>query len=186
MKNHNVFRVLLFAALFQFTALVSSAQITMYAHIKGQKSGEIKGSVTTKGLEGWIECTAFSTQDISSRDQLTGMATGKKQHKPIVITTQFDNASPLLLNSLYTNENLAEVVIKFFKPGANGIETNIATITLTNASIAQIDQSVEKPAATSAVEKDRPYTFKISLTYQKIEYMQGASGNTTASDTWAQ
>ena len=68
MKTHQIYRVFLFAALLQVITLISSAQVTIYATIKGQKSGDIKGSVTTKGLEGAIECTAFSTEDISPRD----------------------------------------------------------------------------------------------------------------------
>jgi type VI secretion system secreted protein Hcp len=182
MKTHQIFRVLLVAALFQFIALVSSAQVTIYATIKGQKQGDIKGSVTTKGLEDAIECTAFSTQDISPRDAASGLPAGKRMHKPIVITTQFDKATPLLLNSLYTNENLEKVVIKFFRAGTNGIATNFATITLTNANLAQIDQSVDR--GTTAAEKPGPYIVKLSLVYQKIEITQGTTGGEMASDSW--
>ncbi|MFI5161388.1 MAG: type VI secretion system tube protein Hcp [Sphingobacteriales bacterium] len=86
-----------------------------------------------------------------------------------------------MLNSLYTNENLTTVVLKFFKVGANGLATNFSTITLTNANISEVDQSVEKPATGAAT--DRPYIVKLSLTYQKIQIASNV-GNITAQDDW--
>src|SRR5580698_3090421 len=117
MKTHKVFRVLLAAVLFQFIALASSAQVTILAYIKGQKLGEIKGDVPAKAPgAGTIECFGYSDEIISPRDPASGLPTGKRMHKPITITTHFDSSTPLLLEAMYTNENLTSVKLDLSRP----------------------------------------------------------------------
>ncbi|HNC96714.1 MAG TPA: type VI secretion system tube protein Hcp, partial [Myxococcota bacterium] len=53
-----------------------------YLTLKGQKSGEVKGSVTQKGREGKIGVIAVSHSIVSPRDPQSGLPTGQRQHKP--------------------------------------------------------------------------------------------------------
>ena len=55
----------------------------------------------------------FDWSVVSPRDPASGQATGKRQHHPIVITMKADAAAVRLLNSLFSNENLASVEIGF-------------------------------------------------------------------------
>jgi type VI secretion system secreted protein Hcp len=113
-----------------------------------------------------IGLTAISHEIVSPRDASSGLPTGKRQHKPLVITKELDKTSPLFLNALIQNENLTQVLIGLLEPGS---ATPYMTIKLTNASIASRAQA----GATEI----------ISFTYQKIEWTW-VDGGITAQDDW--
>ena len=122
--------------------------------ITAQKQGTIRP----------ITLQAVSHEIISPRDAASGLPTGKRQHKPITITKELDKSSPLLLNALVTNENLSSVTITL-----NGGGKPVATIKLTNASIAGYDE--------------HGTTETWSFTYQKIMWTW-LDGGITAQDDW--
>ncbi|HEY4379140.1 MAG TPA: type VI secretion system tube protein TssD [Acidobacteriaceae bacterium] len=152
-----------------------------YLTVAGQKQGQITGGVTIKGREGNIEVHAFSETVLSPRDASTGLPTGKRQHTPVMIVKAIDRSSPLLLNALVNNENLTTWVLKFFGNDASGKVLQIYSITLTNASIASITQSL--PDTSIAANASLPLREEITFTYQKIQWtwMDGAI---TAQDDW--
>jgi len=78
--------------------------LNAYLTLKGQKQGNINGSVTQKGRENSILVHAFSQEVVSPRDPASGLATGKRQHKPLLIVKEIDKSSPLLWNALINNE----------------------------------------------------------------------------------
>jgi type VI secretion system secreted protein Hcp len=157
-----------------------------YLTLKGQKQGPITGSNIQKGREGTILVHAVSHSVASPRDLATGLATGKRQYKPLVITKEVDRSSPLLYTALATNENLTSFVLQFVAPavataGAAGLEKLIYTITLTNANIASIDLRMAdnlEPALAGI-----PMYEEIAFTYQKIQWTW-ADGGITAADDW--
>src|SRR6185503_19311673 len=115
--------------------------LNAYLKLKGQKLGEIKGSVTQKGREGKIAVIAVSHEIVSPRDSASGQATGKRMHKPFVITKELDKSSPLLYKALVNNEDIPEWELQFFTPqlqGASSVgqEMQHFTVRLTNANIA--------------------------------------------------
>jgi len=158
-----------------------------YLYAKGQKSGQIKGSVTQKGREDSIKVLEYSHGIVSPRDPQSGLPTGQRVNKPVVITKEVDKSSPILYNVLCTNENLSELTIKFWSPqikAASGVgsEHQNYTIKLTNANIAGMDvltqefSHVDNLASAKLVEK-------LSFTYQKIEWTW-TDGGITAQDDW--
>jgi type VI secretion system secreted protein Hcp len=158
-----------------------------YLYAKGQKSGQIKGSVTQKGREDSISLLGFSQEIVSPRDPQTGLPTGQRVHKPVVITKEVDKSSPILYNVLCTNENLTELTIKFWSPqikagSGTGSEKQNYTIKLTNANVASMDvltqefSHVDNLASAKLIEK-------LSFTYQKIEW-SWTDGGITAMDNW--
>ena len=54
-----------------------------YMHVKGQKQGDIKGSVTQKGREGSIAVIAYHHSVVSPRDPQSGLR-GDLKHRPVV------------------------------------------------------------------------------------------------------
>src|SRR5215203_4379906 len=117
--------------------------LNAYLKLKGQTQGEIKGSVTQKGREGKIMVIAVSHEIMSPRDPASGLPTGKRMHKPFVITKELDKSSPLLYNALVNNENIPEWELQFWTPqiaAASGVgaEKQHFTVKLTNANIANI------------------------------------------------
>ena len=81
-----------------------------------------------------------------------------------------DKTTPQCYRSLVTNENLPQVVLKFFQTDAKGTVSNYLTITLTNASIARI-------------ASDFPNLETLEFIYQKIQWLHVPSG-TTSEDDW--
>jgi type VI secretion system secreted protein Hcp len=155
--------------------------LNAYLNLKGQKSGDIKGSVTQKGREGKIMVIAVSHEIVSPRDPASGLPTGKRMHKPMVITKELDKASPLLYNVLVNNENITEWQLQFWQPSATGAEKQHFTIKLTNANIASIAMRLPNNKHPDLM-KFETYE-EIAFTYQKIEWTW-MDGGITAEDNW--
>ena len=157
--------------------------VTAYLTLKGQKQGEIHGSVTQKGRENSIQVYSFDQEIAVPRDAASGLPTGKRQHKPLVIVKEIDKSSPPLWNALVTNENLIAWELKIWQPavGPTLVEKQIYTITLTNANVASIHQSLIGGDPTNS---KIPLCEEISFTYQKIQWTWN-DGGITAVDDWS-
>jgi type VI secretion system secreted protein Hcp len=158
--------------------MASSAYLT----IKGQKQGQINGGVTTAGHQNTILVHAFSNEILSPRDPTTGLPTGKRQHEPITILKEIDKSSVPLWTALINNENLTTWQLQFYATDPTGKEVEVYTISLTNASIASINQSMldnEIPADAAL-----PLQEEVSFTYQKIQW-SWTNPPLTAQDDWA-
>ena len=157
-----------------------------YAYLKGQKSGQVKGSITQKGREDSIGVIAVSHAVVSPRDPQSGLPTGQRMHKPLVITKELDKSTPILWNIICTNENITEAIFKFWTPQTKaaagaGAEVQHYTIKLTNANIASIEfhmANIKHPDLQRLVEYE-----DIAMTYQKIEWTWN-DGGITAGDDW--
>ena len=103
--------------------------------LKGQSTKSGKGNVSSKG----VLCHAFNYAVQTQYDAGTGHPSGKRQHKPIVITKEVDSSSPSLYHALATGEGFTSVTLSFVKSDAGGKEVVFKTIELTNASISKID-----------------------------------------------
>ena len=161
--------------------------LNAYLRLKGAKQGDIKGSVTQKGREGRIAVIAVTHDIVSPRDSASGLPTGKRQHKPLVVTKELDKSSPPLRTALVSNESLTSVTLDFFSSkvagpaGLAGTEVNDFTISLTNASIASIALVMPN---TRHPDLAKLATYEeIAFTYQKITWTWN-DGAITASDDW--
>ena len=155
--------------------------LNAYLKLKGQTQGEIKGSVTQKGREGKIMVIAVSHEIMSPRDPASGLPTGKRMHKPFVITKELDKSSPLLYNVLVNNENITEWETQFWQPSATGAEVQHYTVKLTNANIASIHFRMlnnKNPELMKYAEYE-----ELAFTYQKIIWTW-TQGGITAEDDW--
>jgi len=160
--------------------------LNAYLSLKGQKQGVIKGSVTQKGREGKIMVIAVSHEITSPRDPASGLPTGKRQHKPFVITKELDKSSPLLYNVLCSNENLTEFKLQFWTPkgtagAGTGAEVQHYTVELTNAKIVDIRFVMlnnKNPELMRYAEYE-----EIAFTYQKIVWTW-VDGSIMSSDDW--
>jgi type VI secretion system secreted protein Hcp len=156
--------------------------LNAYLKLKGQKQGDIRGSVTQKGREGKIAVIAVSHEILSPRDAASGLPTGKRMHKPFVITKELDQSSPLLYNVLVNNENITDWELQFWRAAATGMEEQHYTVRLTNANIASIDFRMlnnKNPDLTRYAEYE-----EIAFTYQRISWTW-VNGGITAADDWS-
>jgi type VI secretion system secreted protein Hcp len=161
------------------------AELNAYLKIKAAKQGAIKGGVTQKGREDSILVIAVDHELVSPRDSASGQATGKRQHKPIVITKEIDRSSPALRTALITGENLPEVTLQFHAPQraatGGGAETQHFTIALKNARIAGIHHVMpnnKDPQLTKLAAYEQ-----VSFVYDEITWTW-TDGGLTASDSW--
>jgi type VI secretion system secreted protein Hcp len=155
-------------------AAVGGVHINMT--VKGKKQGMFKGEdgATAKGAQNLIIVIAYQYGLTSPRDPATGLATGKRQHHPVVITHEMGGSSPQFLQADSTNEQLTQVVINFFRTGKNGKDVNYYRVTLTNASAVDVRQYTSG----ADVLED------VSFTFQKIE-QDDLIAKTSWLDDWA-
>ncbi len=155
--------------------------LNAYLRLTGDTQGEIKGSVTQAGREDSIMVIAFDHEVVSPRDAASGLPTGKRQHKPLTITKEIDESTPVLMNVLTNNENLSEVILQFWQPSRSGNEFQYYTIELTNASIVDIHQEMlNNKYPENMQHKEREH---ISFVYQKITWTY-EDGGITSTDDW--
>jgi len=162
-------------------AAASSFDVT----IEGTKQGRFKGERGRDRIAG----LAFHYDVKSPRDAATGMASGKRQQGAITFTKAIDSSSPQIYQALIGNEVLKSVLFEFRGTNANGEEMVFYQITLTNASISEVEQYVGMSGlVTSADAKhsgasDSSPLEDVSLTFQKIEVVSQV-GKTMAADDW--
>jgi type VI secretion system secreted protein Hcp len=157
-----------------------------YMYAVGQKSGQIKGGVTQKGREDSVQVVGYSHEIVSPRDPQSGLPTGQRMHKPLIITKQLDKSTPIFYNVMCNNENLTSVTVKFWSAqikSATGVSTQVQhfTVKLTNANISEIRALSEYDSHTET--KSGEESEKISFTYQKIEWTW-TDGGITSQDDW--
>lgn len=149
---------------------------TINMWIEGENQGEMKGGCTEEGLEDSIKVFGYSHNIISPRDAASGLPTGKRQHMPLVVVKEIDQATPLLFNALAANEKLLTIKLEFrrYNPDSQQVEWYF-TIDLLNAAIASIQDY-------SAGTMHNPME-TVSFAYQKITWTW-TDGGYTAEDDW--
>lgn len=160
-------------------AAASSFDVT----IEGTKQGRFKGE---RGKGDKIAGLAFHYDVKSPRDAATGMASGKRQHGAITFTKAIDSSSPQIFQALISNEVLKSVLFEFRNTNANGEEMVFYQVTLTNATISEVEQYAGMSGSGGARhsgESDNSPLEDVSLTFQKIEVVSQV-GKTTATDDW--
>lgn len=155
--------------------------LNAYLTLVAAKQGQVLGSVIQKGREGTIMVFAASHSIVSPRDPVSGRPTGKRMHKPFVITKEIDRSSPLLYSILCNNENISSLEIQFYTPSPTGVERQHYTVQLTNANISDIE--LRMPNTKNPHTAKLPAREEISFTYQKISWTW-TEGNISADDDW--
>jgi len=113
--------------------------------IKLTTQGNVKGSSTRKDgdldFSKGLECHGFNYGVKAQFDSSSGSLTGRRTHKPIVITREVDSASPQLLQALVTNEIFTAAGLHFSRAASDGKPFDVRTIELINGKIADIKPS---------------------------------------------
>jgi type VI secretion system secreted protein Hcp len=169
----------------------ANAALVAFVTFHGEKQNLFNGDV-----KGPAESTVFGF-DLDTQvpaDAATGLATGKRQHSPLIVVKPINAATTQIYQALATNEVLdtVEVILRRPSPTGKG-PTNFFTYKLTNAQIIDVHHSMTTPCVGSApcratgpdgniVGPDEP-TETVTLTYQKIEITY-ANGGATFTDSW--
>lgn len=155
--------------------------LNAYLRLTGDMQGEIKGSVTQAGREDSILIVGFHHEVESPMDTSSGHTTGKRQHKPLVVTKEIDRATPLLMNALINNENISDFALRFWRPSKTGKEVQYYTVQLQNARISNIRQEMLNNQYPENMQ--HPVREQIAFVYQKIIWTY-EDGGITAEDDW--
>ncbi|HEY4381056.1 MAG TPA: type VI secretion system tube protein TssD [Acidobacteriaceae bacterium] len=142
--------------------LQAVAAVNAYMTIENTPQEKMKGELSRASSPERIRLISVA------REASSGMATGKRMHKPITITKEIDASSPLLKQSMAKGSSLGNVVIVFEGAGP-GAAKAAQKVVLTNAMVTGI-----KMAGKSE---------QISLDYQTIEVTY-VNGTKTAADDW--
>jgi len=156
-------------------AAAAPPHVTLYVKVVGKKQGTFKGdSLTARGHLDQMLATAFDYGLVSPRDLATGQASGKRQHKPVVITKEWGPSMPQFLTAAATNEQLTKVTMEFWDTGRTGVQRVHFVVTLTNASVSEVKQHLANDLLTE----------DLSFTFQKIQ-VEDRIGGTIFMDDWA-
>jgi type VI secretion system Hcp family effector len=124
--------------------------------VSSVNSGDLKSEVAMENIgsqssgSGAGKATADSMKEsIQPRDTMSGMASGRRMHKPFVITKEVDKASPLLAQFCASGKHIGEV----------DVDMNGGHYKLEDVVIASDTKSMGGAHATET----------ITLNYQKIE-----------------
>lgn len=157
--------------------LSASAAYEFYVQIEGTKQGKFKGECSQAAWRDAIAGIDFGYEVSSPRDAATGQATGKRQHKPVVITKEVGAASPQIFQAVVTNEVIKSVLISFVEADASGTVQVVHTIRLVNATVSSYRTFLD----TTADGKTTRLVEAFTLTFQRIE-IENKPGKTMASD----
>ena len=103
-----------------------------YVKITGTKQGTFRGDSRKANRQSWIELSGFDMGVMAPLDAGGGGASGKRQHKPIVITKPVGPSTPQLIQAWQTKESLSEVVVEGTQQGSESVATRVV---LTQAQI---------------------------------------------------
>ena len=109
-------------------------------HLFLKANGEdVQGESTqiSEGRENSIECTYFEAETNTAREVQSGLATGRRQHQPIVIHKAIDKATPLIAKAL-TKSAKIDGEFKFYRPNPSGDGTtqHFYTVKIGNGRVA--------------------------------------------------
>ncbi len=126
---------------------------------------------------------------IQAESQLTaGRPSAQQQKKPVVVRKEVDSSSPLLLAACCNQEVISSLNLYFTQGSPNGKEQVVATITLTNATIAgyRTWRGFPPPKHHPTLGASSVHTSELEqfeLTFERITYTHVRQSKCT-SDDW--
>ena len=139
---------------------------------KGQSAGIGLMSASSLGAEK-LPIQDFLTSVKSPTDASTGLPTGKRQHKPVMVLRPLNATWPTLWTKLENNQTLGEVTIELQRVNPkSGVLETYATYTYEGVGVASVEDS--GAAGVSPTQK-------LEFVYQKVTVKVGTA---TEMDDW--
>lgn len=165
-----------------------------YITVKGNKQGDISKDASKPDSIGQIAKSdasfhskitvfGFASGIVVPRDMTSGIATGARNHQPVVFTKFFDRASPLLWQALATNEVLEEVVAEFYRtdPGGMPAPQMFFKTTWKNATLVEGKSYI--PVTLNPQNNFYQNMEDWSFTYKEVKW-EHVPGSTNGEDKW--
>jgi type VI secretion system secreted protein Hcp len=155
-----------------------------YVSIEFTKQGKNKGESLRKDHKDKITGLSFEYELQVPTDAATGNPSGKRQHKPIVITKEWGASSPQLFQACCHNETLKKVKFEFIKADSAGKEHVYYQIELENAHVSSYKPYTGREEGAKHVEATDTFELEeIEFTFEKISLVNN-DAKTTAMDDW--
>lgn len=137
------------------TQTAGAASVDYYLKIDG-----LDGESSAAGHEGEMDVLSFEWGEdepgIMAQTNSSGLPTGKRQHKPFVITKSVDKASPLLMEAVASGQQFSDATLFVqFPDGREYLEYKLKDVYITSYEVS--GNSAEAPADT------------FSLNYEEIK-----------------
>jgi type VI secretion system secreted protein Hcp len=146
---------------------------------------DIKGESTQQsmGRADSIECVSYNSGVTSARETASNLATGRRQHEPIVIRKRIDKASPLLAKALVSNEAI-EGVFKFYRPNPAGDGTTEQFFTVAIKGGRVFEQKLLILNTLDPEEASEPPLEEVGFVFHTITWTY-TNGGIEHEDNWA-
>jgi type VI secretion system secreted protein Hcp len=167
------------------TAITTQADAALmaYLYLKGQKTGDVKGSVTQKGREGSIAIIAM--EQTSKYAVAPGGQQAKLNVGQLVVRKEIDKSSPVLRQMLDSGEIISMGSLKFWTPqlsAASGVgqEKQHYTINLANARITGIKTVMQNNRDPQLMKYE--VAEEVTIAYDRADWIW-IDGGITATET---
>jgi type VI secretion system secreted protein Hcp len=155
--------------------------VDIFVTLTTDKAGAIKGESSDSNFVGAIEITGWSWGMASASSASTGMATGRRQHKPLRLYRNIDAATCPLASALSQNQVVKELVMTCRKAGSGNKALEYLVITLKKGRVVSLDlEYLDQSGGGSGREV-------VEITYQEIQIdytPQSKEGLSNAKKTW--
>ncbi len=160
-------KLLFIAALFLLQSFTLAYANRAYIKIVGTKQGVFMGDDTKPNM---TLIKGFTFGGSNSKPTPSGTTVGgKKILNPVTITKEFGSCSPQLYAAFSTNELLKNVTIELYRPNDIGEYYLERTITLTNATIINIEDVYDEYQGNLNRES-------VTFAFQRIRIVHAKSG----------
>ena len=158
---------------------------TVHLYLKAN-GADIQGESTQRSLgrENSIECVYYEQEVMTAREAGSGMATGRRQYKPLTIRKRIDKSTPLIAKALVENQKI-DAKFKFFRPNPTGDGTTeqFFTVEIKQGRVAHQKQFV--PDTIVPATATDPALEEVSFVFHTISWTY-TNGGVTHEDTWDQ
>lgn len=157
-------------------ASAAAPKFQLYVKVKGQKQGQFHGDgLTAVGrTKDWMLAHAYDFSVLAPYDQASGLPSGKRQYKPVVIAKEWGPSMPQFLSAMANNENLTDVTLEFVDTVKGGATRVHFRVQLQNAHLSEIKQHYNGDIVTD----------DLSFVFRKIT-VNDLVGGTIFSDDWS-
>ena len=161
-----------------------------YGKCKFDKQGASAGTSPRDSHKDEFPFIRFQYEVLAAFDVSTNKAKGKRQHKNIILTKEWDATTVQFWSACTTNEKISSFDMSFFQKDKNGKDEHYYHITLVDAHIVKVRQytGTAEDEATGANAKspgvhDTMELEDISISFNKITVEHKLS-NKVQTDAW--
>lgn len=146
------------------------------------RADTIPGDSMRKGLENFTEVNGYNHEVSSPFDPATGLATGKRQHRPFKIVKEVSRSSIALRDAWIKGLTIKNAELRLYRPSQIGAEVNYFTYRFVGIRIVSIRDWMANNNDAAVV--NLPHMQEITFTYDTIEWVYMETGE-AATDTWS-